>query len=81
MVGLMGALELVKSKEPLERFDEKQGVGGIARDLFIENGVCLRASGDAIICAPPFTLSHSEADTIIEVTRKVLDLTLQAVKG
>jgi putrescine aminotransferase len=81
MVGLMGALELVKAKEPLERFDEKQGVGGIARDLFIENGLCLRASGDAIICAPPFTLSHSEADTIIDVTRKVLDLTAKAVKA
>jgi putrescine---pyruvate transaminase len=81
MVGLMGALELVKAKEPLERFDEKQGVGGIARDLFIENGLCLRASGDAIICAPPFTLSHSEADTIIEITRKVLDLTAKAVKA
>jgi putrescine aminotransferase len=81
MVGLMGALELVKSKEPLERFDAKQGVGGIARDLFIENGLCLRASGDTIICAPPFTLSHSEADTIIEVTRKVLDLTARAIKA
>jgi putrescine aminotransferase len=81
MVGLMGALELVKSKEPVERFDEKQGVGGIARDLFMENGVCLRASGDTIICAPPFTLSHSEADTIIEVTRRVLDQTQKIVNG
>jgi putrescine aminotransferase len=80
MVGLMGGLELVKSKDPVERFDPKKGVGGIARDLFIENGVCLRASGDALICAPPFTLSHSEADTIIEVTRKVLDQTYKIVK-
>lgn len=79
MVGLMGAFELVRSKEPLERFDEKAGVGTIARDLFIENGVCLRASGNAIICAPPFTLSHSEADTIIEVTRKVLDQLLEVI--
>ena len=71
-VRLHDTFELVKSKEPLERFDEKQGVGGIARDLFIENGVCLRASGDAIICAPPFTLSYSEADTIIEVTHPSL---------
>ncbi len=81
MVGLMGGLELVKSKDPVERFESKQGVGGIARDLFIENGVCLRASGDALICAPPFTLSHSEADTIIEVTRKVLDQTYKIVKA
>ena len=81
MVGLMGALELVKSKEPLERFDAKQGVGGIARDLFIENGLCLRASGDAIICAPPFTLSHAEADELIDKARIALDLTQKSLKG
>ena len=80
MVGLMGGFELVKSKDPVERFDSKVGVGGICRDLFIEHGVCLRASGDAIICAPPFTLSYSEADQIVEVTRTVLDKALEIVK-
>lgn len=79
MVGLMGALELVKSKQPVERFDEKQGAGTICRDTLIDNGLVLRAVGDTIICAPPFTLTHEEADELIEIARKCLDLTQQAL--
>ena len=79
MVGLMGALELVKSKRPVERFDEKQGVGTICRDALIDNGLVLRAVGDTIVCAPPFTLTHEEADELIEIARKCLDLTQQAL--
>ncbi len=79
MVGLMGALELVKSKQPVERFDEKQRVGTICRDALIDNGLVLRAVGDTIVCAPPFTLTHEEADELIEKTRKCLDLTQQAL--
>ena len=75
MVGLMGAFEIVKNKNPLERFDEKQGVGGHFRDQLIADGVCMRAVGDTIICAPPFVLSHSEADELIEKTWRALDLT------
>ena len=73
MVGLMGAFEIVRSKEPLERFHEDQGVGSMVRDELIANGVCMRAVGDTIICAPPFILSHDEADEMIETTWKALD--------
>jgi putrescine aminotransferase len=79
MVGLMGALELVKRKQPVERFDEKQGVGTICRDALIDNGLVLRAVGDTIVCAPPFTLTHEEADELIEIAWKCLDLTQQAL--
>jgi len=79
MVGLMGALELVKNKDPMERFDEKLGVGPMCRDNLIKGGLCLRAVGDTIICAPPFVLSHSEADELIEKTWKALDLTQKAL--
>jgi putrescine aminotransferase len=79
MVGLMGAFEIVKNKSPVERFDEKQGVGSICRDKLIDNGLCMRAVGDTIVCAPPFILSHSEADEMIETTWKALDLTQQAI--
>ncbi len=79
MVGLMGAFEIVKNKDPLERFDEKQGVGPMCRDNLIASGLCLRAVGDTIICAPPFVLSHSEADELIETTWKALDLTQKAL--
>jgi putrescine aminotransferase len=81
MVGLMGALELVKSKQPLERFDEKQGVGAICRDLLIDNGLVMRAVGDTIVVAPPFVLTHEEADELIEKAWLCLDLTQEAING
>ncbi|MDH3747917.1 MAG: aspartate aminotransferase family protein [Gammaproteobacteria bacterium] len=81
MVGLMGALELVKNKEPIERFDSKQGVGSLCRDRLIDNGLVMRAVGDSIVCAPPFTLSYSEADELIEKSWKCLDLTYKALNA
>jgi putrescine aminotransferase len=81
MVGLMGAFELVKDKETLERFDQKVGAGSVYRDHVTATGLCLRASGDTIICAPPFTLSHAEADELIDKARIALDLTQKSLKG
>jgi putrescine aminotransferase len=81
MVGLMGAFELVKDKESLERFDGKVGAGGVYRDHVTAAGLCLRASGDTIICAPPFTLSHAEADELIDKAFIALDLTQKSLKG
>jgi putrescine aminotransferase len=81
MVGLMGAFEIVKNKSPLERFDEDLGAGGICRDQLMGNGVCMRAVGNTIICAPPFILSHSEADELIAATWKALDLTQKALSA
>jgi putrescine aminotransferase len=81
MVGLMGAFEIVKSKEPMKRFEEKRGAGTIYRDKAIENGVCLRATRDTIICAPPFTLSHAEADELIEKAMLALEQTHEELVG
>ena len=81
MVGLVGALELVRSKDPMKRFAEKQGVGTICRDLLVENGLVMRAVGDTIVCAPPFVLSHEEADEMLETSWKCLDLTLEATRN
>ena len=41
----------------------------------------MRAVGDTIVCAPPFTLSRAEADELLEKAWKCLDLTQQAVAG
>jgi putrescine aminotransferase len=81
MVGLMGALEIVKDKDSLQRFDEKQGVGTICRDHLINNGVCLRPVGDTIVCAPPLVLSYAEADELVDVVWKSLDLTQQTLSA
>jgi putrescine aminotransferase len=79
MIGLLGALELVKCKEPIERFEEKQGVGTICRDFLVNNGLVMRAVGDTIVCAPPFTLAYEEADELLEKAWQCLDLTQQAI--
>ena len=67
--------------DTLQRFDEKRGAGTICRENLLANGVCMRAVGDTIICAPPFVLSHAEADEMIEATWKALDLTQQALSA
>lgn len=80
MVGLMGALELVKSKSPIKRFEAEAGVGTICRDFLVNNGLVMRAVGDTIVVAPPLVLTHAEADELIEKAWKCLDLTQAAVK-
>ncbi|MEX2494498.1 MAG: aspartate aminotransferase family protein [Woeseia sp.] len=79
MAGLMGALELVASKTPLERFDSKRGVGMLCRDFLVNNGLVMRAVGDTIVVAPPLVITHAEADELIEKAWKCLDLTQQAL--
>ncbi len=79
MVGLMGALELVKDKATLERFDEDDGVGTICRDHLVNNGLVMRAVGDTIVTAPPLTLTRDEADELVEKAWKCLDLTQHTV--
>lgn len=80
MVGLMGALEIVADKNSLERFEEKQGVGTICRDFLVDNGLVMRAVGDTIVTAPPFVLSHEEADELVAIAWKCLDLTQAALQ-
>jgi putrescine---pyruvate transaminase len=79
MVGLMGALELVAGKDPLERFDIKKGVGMLCRDILVNNGLVMRAVGDTIVVAPPFVLTRDEADELVEKAWKCLDLTQQTL--
>ena len=79
MVGMMGALELVRDKASLERFDEDDGVGTICRDFLVENGLVMRAVGDTIVTAPPLTMTRAQVDEQVETAWKCLDLTQNAV--
>ncbi len=79
MVGLMGALELVANRDTLERFPEKRGAGTICRDIFVENGLVLRAVGDTMVCAPPLVLRREEADELLDKAWTCLDLTAKAL--
>lgn len=80
MVGMMGAIELVASKNPIQKFDSNAGVGSICRDHLVNNGLVMRAVGDSIVAAPPFTLSHNEADELIEKAWKCLELTQASIQ-
>ena len=79
MVGLMGALELVADKATLERFPEKRGAGTVCRDIFVDNGLVLRAVGDTLVCAPPLVLTHEEADELADKAWQCLDMTAKAL--
>jgi putrescine aminotransferase len=80
-LGLVGALELVKKKEPLTLFDERGKVGTLCRDLCVENGLVMRAVGDTMIISPPLVITRAEIDELIEKARKSLDLTHKAAKA
>jgi len=79
MVGLIGALELVRDKDTLERFHKDLGAGTVCRDLSVANGLVMRAVGDTMVVAPPLILSHGEADELVEKAWQALDLTRQAL--
>ena len=81
MTGLLGALELVPNKPSRrEKFPDTGKVGTIARDFSFRNGLVMRAVRDSLIIAPPFTLSHDEADLLVATAKKTLDDTLAEVK-
>lgn len=81
MIGLIGALELTPDKATRARFAAEEGtVGLICRDFSFRSGLVMRAVRDSMILAPPFTLSHAEADELVATARKVLDLTYAELK-
>lgn len=81
MTGLMGAIELVANKASLERFDEKLGAGTVCRDICVRNGLVMRAVGDTMVIAPPLVLTHAEADELVTLAWKSLDMTQAALAG
>ncbi len=78
-VGMFGALELVADKENYIKFDKDLGVGGICRDHCFDNGIIMRAVGDAMIISPPLVLQAADIDVFIERAWKCLDLTHKAI--
>ena len=78
-VGMVAALELVKSKQPLEPFEEPGKVGGLCRDLSVKNGLVMRAVGGTMIISPPLVLTHEQVDELIEKASKTLDETHRAI--
>ena len=74
--GLMGALQLVKNKQPLETFNKNLQVGMLCRAHCFEQGIIMRAVGDRMIIAPPLIITESQIDEMVELITRCLDLTL-----
>ena len=75
--GMLGALELVAKKKPIEFFEDKAAVGTIARDAAIENGLVMRAVGSTLIVSPPLVITRAEVDELIQKVGATLDATLE----
>jgi L-2,4-diaminobutyrate transaminase len=76
--GLIAAVELVASRDPLERFDPALKVGGRVARASIGHGVITRAlpEADTLAFSPPFVVSESEIDQMVDGVRRALDETL-----
>lgn len=78
-VGLVGAVELVKSKNPLELFEPAGDVGKICRDYCFNNGLVMRAVGDTMIVSPPLIMTREHVDEMVELAGRCFDLTAKQV--
>ena len=79
-VGLLGAIELVKGKNPIERFAPETGAGMICRGHCFEEGVIMRAVRDAMFLCPPLVITNDEIDEMFGLVRRCLDLTARDLK-
>lgn len=80
IVGLIGALELVKDKARRQTFPDPGDVGVICRDLCIANGLVMRAVRDTMIIAPPLVITHAQIDELVEKARLALDQTHEELR-
>ena len=79
--GFVGALELVKDKTTKEKFDQNGSAGAACRDAAAENGLIMRAVGDAMILCPPLIISKPQVDELVERIGASLDQANAALKG
>ena len=80
-LGMVGALELVKDKNTKTSYPSDQNVGMICRDFCFNNGLIMRAVGDAMIICPPLVISYSEINELIEKAKLCLDLTWEKINS
>ncbi len=74
-VGLMGAIELVKNKNPRQGFDPVGEAGTKCHDHAFGHGLVMRATRDTMLISPPLTWGKAEIDEFMGLAVKALDLT------
>jgi L-2,4-diaminobutyrate transaminase len=73
--GLVGAVEMAASLEPLRRFEPRGKIAGALVKRARELGVITRAlpNADTISFSPPFVVTEDEVDQMVAATRQALD--------
>ena len=73
--GMLAAIELVKSKDGPEMFEDTGATGVICRDHAINRGLMMRAVRDAMILSPALTYSRADIDETVRIAAQALDAT------
>ena len=73
--GMFAAIELVKDKSSRERLAPDAEAAVICRDHCVSNGLMMRATGDAMISAPPLICNREEIDFLVDTFAMALDKT------
>ena len=76
-LGLLAGVELVRERATKTSFDPGAGVGRRVSLKALEEGVIVRALGDVIAMSPPFVITESELERVVEV----LDQSIGAVQA
>lgn len=73
--GLVAAVEMVRSKEPMAAFDPKETVGVRVARRCLDLGVITRAlpMADTIAFSPPFVVTEDEIDEMVAAARRAVD--------
>jgi putrescine---pyruvate transaminase len=71
--GLMGAIELVGSRDTLQPIENADVECEKVRDMGLRRGIIIRPIHSTIAIAPPLIISRSEIDSLIEQVRLSLD--------
>ena len=74
--GLIGAIELVKEKEPRVAFSAREGVGAHCSEACQHEGLIVRNMGDAIAFCPPLIINDQQIDELFSKFATGLDSTL-----
>ena len=73
--GLVCGMVLVDDKSQRLGFANPGRIGEICRDLSIQNGLVMRASGDRMLLSPPLIITKVQIDEMIQKIAKTLDQT------
>ena len=77
----MLGIELVIDKETKESFDLSVAITNRVFKYGLERGVVVRPVGNTIVLSPPLTLVKEECDTIVDVLRESIELTIADLKN